>query len=423
MGAEPSRPPLDDRAAFRLFGLALGIPLALLGALLAAAGAGWLGGRLSAPPGYVVGIGLFLLLLGAIFLAVGILSRFGTGTEPAAAVPSQDFRDAPWQVKAIVLAIALGAIGMGGDFLAEAFGYGIGYMAKSDLPRWIGFAAGLIFFLPGVAMAGLFLYGVGVPLGGAARILGLLFVLVAAGSLLAIFHWGAFFGDPESWRGTRIGSIAPRDIARIIAVWFDLLVLQFIALVVWLGLSRSRAVTGKALPWPRWSISAFIFAPAAVAGALHLSGAFDWIEMSGPRMIPLLARTAPAAAPKPAPPARPLEHYLGTWVNPKKDRNSSHRLEVRTDGASVYIRAWQTCLPKDCDRGEARAEVVRVNPGADQIIELRAELRSSSGEALTIALVPEGEVLRARESTRAGGKVVLGDAKLRRHSPPARGTR
>lgn len=324
---------------------------------------------------------------------------------------SGDFREEPFRVKAIVLVLALAFIGWGSLLLNASFSE-TGFVAKSDVPRWIGHAAGLLILLPGIAMFGFFLYGIGLPLTLLSGVLGLLMAFAAVGTLVAIFHWGAFFADPGAWGGVRIGPIGPRDVARIIIVWMDILVLGLIAAGIWLfpKVLRREALESP----PQWTFHVFIFGPGVVALALHVFGAFDWIERTAPNRFPMLARTPPPAAVKPAPPARPLEHYLGTWVNPQADINASHRIVVRREGESVFIRAWWTCQPKDCDRGEGPAEARRVRPGSDQVTELRAELRSDRGRILTVSLVPDRNGLRARETARIGGKVILTDRWLYR---------
>jgi hypothetical protein len=335
--------------------------------------------------------------------------------DPKGIRPSKDFRAEPWLPKAIVLVIALSAIAAGAGLLFAALGEP-GYMAQSRIPLAIGVAGGLMFLLPGIAAFGFFLYGIGVPLGRAAGLLGLLLALSAVVSLLAMFHWGAFFGDPQSWSGTRIGPLGTRDLARIGAVWMDLLLLQFLALLLWLGIRQPKNLPDLLKALPRWSVHAFLFAPAALAIALYIIGTYDWVERKfGPSVR---AATAPLAAtpakPKPAPPAKPLEYYLGTWVNPRMGQHESHKVEVRVEGVAVFIRAIQTCVPKDCVRGEGRAEVIRTADPA-QIIELRAEFRNQKGRVSAISLVPEGETqLRSRETWQTDRGTYSGTLLLRR---------
>ena len=329
--------------------------------------------------------------------------------------PSKDFRAEPWLPKAIVLVIALGAIAGGAGLLFAALGEA-GYMAQSRIPLGIGVAGGLMFLLPGIAAFGFFLYGIGVPMGRAAGLLGLLLALSAVVSLLALFHWGAFFGDPQSWSGTRIGPLGTRDLARMGAVWMDLLLLQFVALLLWLGIGQPKNLPDLLKTLPSWSISAFLFAPAVLAIALSVAGVYDRVERKfGPSVR---AATAPLAAipakPKPAPPAKSLEYYLGTWVNPRMGQHESHKVEVRVEGVAVFIRAIQTCVPKDCVRGEGRAEVIRTTDPA-QIIELRAEFRDQKGRVSAISLVPEGETqLRSQETWRTSGGTYSNAFLLRR---------
>ena len=329
--------------------------------------------------------------------------------------PSKDFRAEPWLPKAIVLVIALGAIAAGVALLIAALGEA-GYMAQSGVPLWIGVAGGLMFLLPGIAAFGFFLYGIGVPMGRAAGLLGLLLALAAVVSLLAMFHWGAFFGDPQSWSGTRIGPLGPQDLARIGAVWMDLLLLQFLALLLWLGIRQPKNLPERLKTWPRWSISAFLFAPAVLAIALSVAGVYGWVERKlGPSVRAATETLAATPAKrKPAPPAKPLEYYLGTWVNPRMGQHESHKVEVRAEGEAVFIRASQTCVPRDCVLGEGRAEAIRA-ADATQIIELRAEFQNKNGRVSKITLVPEGETqLRTRESWRTGGGTYSNAFLLRR---------
>ncbi len=339
--------------------------------------------------------------------------------EPASRVrPSRDFRTEPWLPKLIVLVIALGAIGGGSGLLIAAFS-GAEYIVKSPAPLWIGYAAGLMFLLPGLGAFGFFLYGIGVPLRSGAGFLGLLLALSGAGLLAAIFHQGAFFAAPESWGGTRFGPLGPRDFARVGVVWMDLLVLQFVVLLVWLARLPAGHLPARIKAWQRWRIPAFFAAPAAVAFALHFAGAYDRIEREfGPaKHEPAAARTAaPAtpAGPKPPPAAKPLEYFLGTWINPQPGRHESHKVEIRAEGGSVHIRVTRTCVPKECVLGAGRAEVIRT-PDKEQVIDLRAEFKNASGETSTIALTPEGAArLRSRESWRTGARIYHGDVRLRR---------
>ncbi len=256
--------------------------------------------------------------------------------------PGGDFRDAPWLPKTIVLAIALVAIAGGLSLLSDALG-GAGYMAQSKVPRWVGVGAGLMFLLPGIAAVGVFLYGIGVPMSRSAGMLGLLLAVAAAGLLLAIFHWGAFFGAP-----------------------------------------------------------AFFVVPAALALALSMAGVYDRIERRyGPGVSAAIEpRGGAAATPAPVQPTRPIEHYLGTWINPRMGLHGSHTLEVRAEGDTVSIRALSTCVPGDCVLGEARAEVIR-RANSAEIAGLRAEFRDQNGRLSTVALAAEGEDrLRLQETWR-----------------------
>jgi hypothetical protein len=340
-------------------------------------------------------------------------SRPSKGDQVTPTRSSDDFRDAPWSAKAIVLGLGLAFVAWGSFLFLVSFGE-TGFMAKSDLPRWIGHAAGLIFLLAGIAMCGLFLYGVGLRLSLFSGVVGLLLALASAALLVVVFHWGAFFTPADAWGGTWIGPLGPRDFARIIVVGFDILVLLLGAGALWMV---PKVLRRETLPKPPdWAFVAFIFGPFVLALALHFAGAFDWVERTAPGRFPILARKAPPAAPKPEPArlGRPLEHYLGWWKNPQMDRETSHRIEVRSEGAAVFIQAWWHCAPKDCDRGEGRAQAIPLEPGSDHFVELRTEIRNYKGEVLTIALVPEGDALRLKESTRAGEKITRSSVTLRR---------
>lgn len=335
----------------------------------------------------------------------------GAAQQAAQERASDDFRDAGWVPKIIVLAIGLGGILAGLGLLVAALS-DTSYMAKSDVPRWIGFAASLMFLLPGIACIGLFLYGIGLPLSTFSGFVGGLLAFAMVAMLLAIFHWGAFFALPDSWRGTWIGPLGPRDFARIIVVAFDFLALALIAGAIWLVPKTLRREQLKQPP--AWVIISVFVGPFALALALQFAGAYDWIEQTLPQKFPSLARKSPESPTKPEPPARPLAHYLGTWVNPRLDRNSVHRVEIRSEAGSVFVRAWWTCMPKDCDRGEARAQVIAPRPGSELIAALKAELRDHKGDILSIAIVPSGDGLVTNEATHSGGKVISGAAKLRR---------
>jgi len=62
-----------------------------------------------------------------------------------------------------------------------------------------------------------------------------------------------------------------------------------------------------------------------------------------------------------------LSYFAGTWKNTDTNTRGLTTVRVRTSGESVWVRAWGSCHPTDCDWGEVSGTAYTPGVSADPI--------------------------------------------------------
>ena len=98
-----------------------------------------------------------------------------------------------------------------------------------------------------------------------------------------------------------------------------------------------------------------------------------------------------------------LSYFAGTWKNVNPPPRGITRLHVRTQGDSVWVRAWEKCHPTDCDWGEASGTAVTSSSSSfpdSEVQKVTATFQTSFSDTM-MTLTPVGEsTLEADTQTR-----------------------
>lgn len=74
-----------------------------------------------------------------------------------------------------------------------------------------------------------------------------------------------------------------------------------------------------------------------------------------------------------------IRYFVGKWTNTDPNTRGITRLEFRSSGGAIWVHAWGSCSPQDCDWGEVRAEAFgqSISSNTAEAQELNAVFRTS----------------------------------------------